>query len=66
MRELAKGVYARPFSGGLVMVNATAAPVEGLRPAGAAGEFTAAGEGRKVRAPFSIPAHTGWILTRGQ
>jgi len=64
MRELANGVYARPFSGGLVIVNPTDKPADGVRPVGARGDFTSAGEGRKVRAPFSIPAHTGWILTR--
>lgn len=64
MRPLAGGVYYRLFSGGLVMVNPTGAAVDGLRPEGAAGEFTSAGEGRKRRAPFALPAHTGWILTR--
>ena len=64
MRELGEGVYSRSFSGGLVIVNPTGLPVDGLRPAGADGEFTSAGEGRKLKAPFSIPAHTGWILAR--
>ena len=64
MRELAKGVYYRSFSGGLVIVNPTGSTIEGLRPDGAQGEFNSAGEDRKLRAPFSMPGHTGWILTR--
>ena len=64
MRELARRVYYRRFSGGLVMVNPSGSAVDGLRPEGGEGEFTSAGEGRKLRAPFSIAAHTGWILTR--
>lgn len=63
MQALAEGVYLRRFSGGLVMVNPTASEVNALRPDGVGSEFTSTGEGRTLRAPFSIPAHTGWILT---
>jgi hypothetical protein len=59
------GVYWRPFQQGLVIVNPTAQAVGNLRPDRAnQAEFTVAGENRLVRAPFTIPAHTGWILTK--
>jgi hypothetical protein len=68
MQEFAgTGVYWRPFSGGLVIVNPGAKVVEGLRPPGFENaEFTSAGENRKLRAPFSVSAHTGLILTAGR
>ena len=59
------GVYWRQFSRGLVIVNPTAQSAGNLQP-GTVGraEFLVAGEDRKVRMPFTIPAHTGWILTK--
>jgi len=65
MQEISgTGVYWRPFSGGIVVVNPTAKSVEGLRPAGIADQpFISAGENRKRRSPFGAPAHTGLILT---
>ena len=48
------------------MVNPTGSVVDGLRPGVADGQYTSAGEGVKVRAPFSIPAHTGRILVESK
>jgi hypothetical protein len=61
------GVYGRPFSTGVVLVNPTAQPVkvsalpwsENLP----ASDFTSWGEDRSVRFPLEIAAHTGLLLT---
>jgi hypothetical protein len=65
MQELAEGaVYWRPFSNGLILVNPTEKAMEGIQKIAAKGAaFVSWGENRTVRAPLSIPPHTGLILT---
>jgi hypothetical protein len=58
------GVYTRPFANGLVLVNPTESVVSGLTPEGTAGKnYISWGENNSLSPPFTIPAHTGLILS---
>ncbi len=59
-------VYGRPFTGGIVLVNPNttdAANVTIPWTAWKGKTLVAAGEGKSYTEPFTIPAHTGMILT---
>jgi hypothetical protein len=63
-REVAgTGVWVRPFSGGLVLVNPGSGDAGPLSPAGAGMAYRVWGEDRTVTAPFVVKAHTGLLLT---
>ncbi|MBI5775464.1 MAG: hypothetical protein HZA89_17225 [Verrucomicrobia bacterium] len=67
MQELAAGgVHGRPFSNGVVLVNPTDKEETGVKLPWAGLDkvsFISASEGRALASPFTIPPHTGLILT---
>jgi hypothetical protein len=67
MRELPRGLYVRPFTNGVVLVNPTSDEINGIQLPGnelSAATLTSAGEPTQRRPPFTIAPHTGLILTR--
>jgi hypothetical protein len=60
------GVHGRPFSNGVVLVNPTDKEEAGVKLPWAERDkasFVSAGEGRVLASPFTLPPHTGLILT---
>jgi|JI10StandDraft_1071094.scaffolds.fasta_scaffold00117_45 hypothetical protein len=60
------GAYARRFSNGVVLVNPTAQAILSVKlpwPELAQTKFFSAGESRTLSGEFTLPAHTGLLLT---